>query len=239
MNINLERLQKFLAGAGIASRRKAEELIAQGRVKVNGITILENGVKVDPKTDHVEVDDKEITEEEKVYLLLYKPVGFLSTVRDDFERPTVMDLVKDVNARLFPVGRLDYQTEGLLLMTNDGDFAYRLTHPKHEKEKVYQVTVNGDVSEADMDKLRNGVELEDGMTAPAKCQNLLRENGQTTVSITIHQGKNRQIRRMFDHIGYKVLKLKRTAIDFLALGKLKPGEYRLLTPTEINEIMTL
>lgn len=235
----MERLQKFLAGAGIASRRKAEELIAEGRVKVNGKIILENGVKVDPATDHVEVDDKEITEEEKVYLLLYKPVGFLSTVRDDFERPTVMDLVKDINARLFPVGRLDYQTEGLLLMTNDGDFAYRLTHPKHEKEKVYQATVNGEVSEADMDKLRNGVELEDGMTAPAKCQYLLRENGLTTVSITIHQGKNRQIRRMFDQIGYKVLKLKRTAIDFLALDELKPGEYRLLTTAEIDQIMTL
>lgn len=233
----IERLQKFLASAGIASRRKSEELIAQGRVKVNGKTISETGVKIDPNADYIEVDGKKLIVEEKIYLILNKPVGYLSTVRDDFDRPTVIDLVGGINARLFPVGRLDYQTEGLLMMTNDGDFAYRLTHPKHEKEKVYQVTIKGEISETDMDKLRNGVELEDGKTAPAKCDHLFSENNLTILEITIHEGKNRQIRRMLEHVGYKVQKLKRTKVDFLSLGKLMPGEYRYLTPSEIKQIL--
>lgn len=232
-----ERLQKYLAGAGVASRRKAEELILQGRVKVNGEVVTELGVKVDPDIDTISVDDNEInTKEKKIYLMLNKPAGYLTTVKDDFGRPTVMDLIKRVSQRIFPVGRLDLDTEGLLLMTNDGDFAYLLTHPKHEKTKTYQALVMGSVSEEELDKLRQGVELEDGLTSPAQCKIMKRYIDKTLTEITIHEGRKRQVRRMFTHIGHKVVKLTRTAEDFLTLGNLRTGRYRFLTDEEIKRL---
>ncbi len=222
----MDRLQKVIARAGIASRRKAEEMISAGEVKVNGKVITEMGLKVDPKQDFIEVDNQPLrnSEEEKVYILLHKPKGYVTTVKDPQGRSTVLDLVK-VPQRIYPVGRLDYDTSGLLILTNDGDLTYALTHPKHEVDKVYQARVKGHPTTNALDRLRQGILLEDGPTAPAKVKQLKAFRETTILEITIHEGRNRQVRRMCGAIGHEVADLKRIAIGSLHLGSLKPGEY--------------
>ena len=209
------RLQKYLAEAGIASRRKAEELIIQGKVSVNGKVITELGTKVIPGVDKVKYNDREVIvkNDEYVYVLLNKPIGYVTTAKDQFGRESVLDLVK-TNKRLVPVGRLDMYTSGALILTNDGDFVYKVTHPKHEIEKTYTVTIKGIVTDEEVQRLRNGTEVEDYITKPAKVK-ILRtdeEKNQSRLEITIHEGKNRQVRKMCEAIGHKVLALHRSKI---------------------------
>lgn len=230
------RLQKYIAMSGIASRRAAESMIADGRVSVNGIQINEQGVKVEIGKDEIFVDGKPIDiKQKKYYIMLNKPVGYVSTARDQFGRPTVVDLVKEeIGTRIFPVGRLDYETEGLLLMTNDGDFTYKVTHPKFHTNKTYIAVINGGLTISDLNKLRKGIRVENYITSPAEVEILDAIAGKTAVQITIHEGKNRQVRKMFDALGYKVLSLKRIKIGELELGNLPSGRWRHLTAHEIN-----
>lgn len=236
----MERLQKVIAHAGVASRRKAEELIKRGQVTVNGKIITELGVKVGPK-DIVEVNGIRIEQEEPVYYLLYKPRGVISTVSDDKNRKTVLDFFPEINRRIYPVGRLDYDTSGLLLMTNDGEFANILMHPKFEIDKTYVAKVKGIPSREDLKKLQQGIRLEDGLTQPAKVKFLSGDRKKNTaiIEITIHEGRNRQVRRMFEHIGYPVMKLKREKFAFLTLHGLSAGEFRPLTPHEVKRLVAL
>lgn len=236
----IERLQKFMAHSGVASRRKCEELIRAGKVKVNGKVIQELGTKVDTQKDIVEVLGKQIkSDEAKVYFLLNKPRGILSSVRDDRGRKTVVSLIKDPGVRLYPVGRLDYNTEGLLLLTNDGELTNRLIHPRYKVDKTYFAQVKGIPDKIKLDKLREGIDLEDGKTNPAEVKLLKVDKDISDLEITIHEGRNRQVRRMFDSIGHPVLRLKRIKFGFLNLGKLKPGEYRRLTPREVERLYNL
>lgn len=229
-----ERLQKYLAMAGVGSRRYCETLISERRVMVNGQTVDKQGVKVDPAVDSIQVDGKSITmEEEYVYIMLNKPSGYVTTVKDPQGRPTVLDLLQDVSVRLYPVGRLDYETEGLLLLTNDGEFAYRMTHPKFKMSKIYLATVQGQLSDEKIERLRTGVKLDDGMTKPAKVNVVRKEKYKTVVEMGISEGKNRQVRRMFKAVGNPVLALKRISIDQLTLDKLSVGSYRYLNKEEL------
>ena len=208
------RLQKYLAEAGIASRRKAEELILQGKVSVNGKIITELGTKVMPGVDKVTYNGKEVNEKEDyLYIILNKPIGYVTTAKDQFGRDSVLDLVK-TNKRVVPVGRLDMFTSGALILTNDGDFVYKVTHPKHEIEKTYTVTIKGIVTNEEVNKLRIGVKIEDYITKPAKVKILKtdEEKNQSRLEITIHEGKNRQVRKMCEAIGHKVLALHRSKI---------------------------
>lgn len=230
------RLQKYLARCGIASRRHAEELIRQGRVKVNGVTVTEMGVTVSPG-DLVEFDGKPVVPEEKpVYILLNKPAGYVTTVSDPQGRKTVMDLLKGVKERVYPVGRLDYGTEGLLILTNDGDFAYKSTHPRHQVNKTYIAEVEGIPSNEALRKLRDGVMLDGRLTSPADVKILKQKKRSAVLKITIHEGRNRQVRRMCEAVGHPVLFLKRISIGGLRLGNLKPGEWRYLTASELKKI---
>lgn len=234
------RLQKYLANQGIASRRKCEEYILEGRVFVNGKQVLELGTKIDPEHDEVIYDGKKVKrEEKKYYVLLNKPIGYVTTVKDQFHRETVLDLVKDVPARLVPVGRLDMYTSGALLLSNDGDFVYHLTHPKHEVEKVYNVTVKGIFSKEEQEKLEEGVDIGDYTTRPAKVKVLKIEKEQSIsrIQVTIHEGKNRQIRKMMQAIDKKVLALHRTKIGYLTVKDLKLGSWRYLTKEEVAKLM--
>ncbi|MBO8127943.1 MAG: rRNA pseudouridine synthase [Peptococcaceae bacterium] len=228
-----------MAQAGIASRRKCEELILAGRVTVNGKITTTLGTKVDPDKDEIRVDGKVIRKEPHIYLVLYKPPGYVTTVHDPQNRPTVMTLVRDYNQRIYPVGRLDYDTEGLLLMTNDGDFAYRLTHPKHHVPKTYLATVSGIPNKKALTSLRQGVKLEDGLTSPAKVQLVKKGTDSVLLKITLYEGRNRQVRRMCGAVGHPVLHLKRTSIGNLSLEGLKPGQYRTLTTEEVVELKNL
>ncbi|MDQ2085755.1 pseudouridine synthase [Herbivorax sp. ANBcel31] len=230
------RLQKYLADCGVSSRRKAEDLISQGRISVNGTVITELGTKVD-NSDIICFDDNEVKrEEKKIYLLLNKPVGYISTVKDQFQRSTVIDLV-DVTQRVFPVGRLDYDTSGLLILTNDGSLTYRLTHPKFKIKKVYIAVIKGIPDRKEIEKFENGLEIEDYITSPAKFKIIKSLNNKSTVEITIYEGKNRQVRKMCDNIGHPVLKLKRISFGNLNLGALPEGKYRKLTKDEIYELL--
>ncbi|MGN0150319.1 MAG: pseudouridine synthase [Clostridia bacterium] len=233
------RLQKYIAMSGIASRRAAEGIIAEGRVKVNGKTVTEQGVKVEIGADKVDVDNKPIKlKDKKYYIMLNKPVGYVSTVKDQFDRPTVVDIIKeDIDTRIFPVGRLDYDTEGLLLLTNDGDFTYRVTHPKFHMDKTYIATIKGGMTISGINHLRRGVKIEDYVTSPAEVEILDAFDGKTTVKITIHEGKNRQVRKMFEAIGCKVIGLQRIKIGIVELGHLPLGRWRHLTSHEINYLM--
>lgn len=236
----MERLQKVIAQAGVTSRRKAEQLIVEGKVKVNGKVVQQLGVKVNPAKDKIEVEGIPIDREEPVYFLLYKPQGVISSVSDDRGRKVVTDFV-ETHHRVFPVGRLDYDTSGIILLTNDGEFANLLTHPKHEIEKVYVAKVQGIPTIDKIKKLREGVMLEDGKTAPAKVK-ILSANRKKDVSIiqlTIHEGRNRQVRRMFEAIGHRVLKLKRERFAFLDLKGMNPGEIRPLKPIEVRHLREL
>ncbi|MBF8984483.1 rRNA pseudouridine synthase [Lutibacter sp. B2] len=228
------RLQKYIAHCGVASRRKAEEIIKDGRVKVNGETIINMGLVIDPSSDIVAVDHKIIKPEENtVYILLNKPEGYITSVSDEFNRSTVIDLVKEIKERIYPVGRLDYDTAGLLIMTNDGDLSFKLTHPKHEVTKTYVAKVKGKLNKGQLSLLRKGVDIGGYITAPASVE-ILEENDKTSViKIIIHEGKNRQVRKMFDKVDHHVISLKRIAIGNLKVDGIRKGTWRVLTKTEV------
>lgn len=233
------RLQKYLAGCGVGSRRKCEVYIEEGRIKVNGAVVTEQGIQVE-EDDVVLFDNKPVTMEERmVYYLLNKPVGYITSAADEKDRATVLDLVKDVPYRIFPVGRLDYNTTGLLLLTNDGELTYSLTHPKHHVDKTYVVKVKGVVRPAALQKLQQGVVIDGYLTAPAKVKVLRQTPATTTISLTIHEGRNRQVRKMCSAIGYDVLRLTRESIGKLTLGNLELGAYRALTREEIDYLKGL
>ena len=233
----LERLQKVLAKAGVASRRRAEELIRQGKVRVDGKVVAEMGIKVDPDTQDIECEGVPLaSQEEKVYILLHKPSGYLSTVDDPQGRPIVTDLLKNIKKRVYPVGRLDLDTEGALLLTNDGALAQKILHPSHEVNKTYVAKVKGQPGKKRLNALSKGILLEGRKTWPASIEVLKVEAQSTTIQIIIHEGRKRQVRKMFEAIGHPVLKLKRTAYGQLELGKLGPGKYRFLTPGDMKFI---
>ena len=223
------RLQKYLSNCGVASRRKAEELILQGKITVNGNIVTQLGTKIDPNKDEVKYQDKKVVpEEEKVYILLNKPIGYVTTVKEQFGRDSVLDLVK-VKQRIVPVGRLDMYTSGALLLSNDGDFVYKATHPKHEIEKTYTVTLKGIVKNSEIEKLKQGIKIEDYITKPAKVK-ILRideEKNQTRLEITIHEGKNRQVRKMCEAIGHSVLALHRSKIAGIEVKNLPLREMEI------------
>lgn len=228
------RLQKYLALAGVASRRSCEQLILAGRVQVNGKTITKLGTKVTPEKDHIFLDGKAVLlSEEKRYILLYKPIGYLSSVSDNRGRKTVLDLLQGVDERVYPVGRLDYDTEGLMLLTNDGELTNFLIHPRHEIKKTYLATVQGTPTNEELRLLAKGVLLEDGMTAPANVRLLKTKGNRSLLEITIHEGRNRQVRRMCAAIGHPVLALKRVRLGLLTLGDLSPGQWRFLSMKEV------
>jgi len=237
-----QRLQKLIAAAGLASRRHAEVLITSGKVTVNGTVVTELGTKADPLKDHIKVNGKLINpllgSRQKVHVLLNKPRGYLSSVSDPEGRPLVTELLPSSLGRLHPVGRLDFNTEGLLLLTNDGDFTNFVTAARNRVEKIYEVKVKGVPPEAAIQRLRRGVVLGDGTrTAPAKITRLDETATNTWLEISLHQGRNQQIRKMFDLIGYSVVKLRRVRIGFLTDEKLKPGYWRLLSSEEVNRLM--
>lgn len=233
----IERIQKIIAQAGIASRREAERLILAGKVTLNGKVVEELGTKVDTDNDYIKVNGKLITRPEpKTYVMLYKPSGYVTTAKDPEGRPTIMELLQKVKVRVFPVGRLDFDTEGLMLCTNDGELAYNLQHPSHEVPKTYLAKVDGVPTKEEIIRLRQGIRLEDGMTAPARVKIIRKLEANTWVEIIIHEGRNRQVKRMFDAIGHSVIKLKREGFGFLELGDLKPGELRHLTAEEIKKL---
>jgi 23S rRNA pseudouridine2605 synthase len=231
-----KRIQKILSEMGISSRREAEEMILEGRITVNG-RIAELGMKADPNRDHIKVDRKLLTKREpKVYLMFNKPRNVVTTLKDPEGRPTVKDFLKDIRYRVYPVGRLDYDSEGLLLLTNDGDFANAIMHPSKKIPKTYQVKVKGIPEQKEIDGLKKGIHLEDGLTAPAKVKRLKTTENNSWLEVTIYEGRKRQLRRMFDQVGHSVLKLKRIRIKSIDLGDLKPGGYRYLTPDEVTRI---
>ena len=230
------RLQKYIASCGIAARRKAEDMIVAGRVTVNGQTVRELGTKVFPE-DRVTVDGTPIEPvQTKYYIMLNKPAGYITSSEDERGRATVMDLVKgDIPVKLHSVGRLDYDTDGLLFLTNDGDFTYRLTHPRHEVKKKYLVILRGDITVTALCALRRGVKIDDYVTAPAEAELVdVAAKGYSSVEVTIHEGKNRQVRRMFEALGYDISYLQRLSVGNVSLGNLKIGKWRHLTSHEIN-----
>lgn len=234
------RLQKYLANNGVASRRKCEELIKQGKIKVNGKIVTELGTKIEPNKDIIEYNGKTIknTNTEHTYILLNKPIDYVTTVKDQFNRNTVLDLVK-TNKRLVPVGRLDMYTSGAIILTDDGDFVYKITHPKHEIPKTYNVTVVGEVASEDVETLKNGVDIGDFVTSKAEVK-ILKIDEQKNVSrlqITIHEGKNRQVRRMCEAIGKKVISLHRSKIGNLTVKDLPLGTWRYLNKKEVETLL--
>ena len=238
--LNEMRLQKYLAEAGLTSRRKAEQLIVEGKIKVNGNIVTELGTKVNPDKDKVTYNEKEVKlKEDKVYILLNKPIGYVTTVKDQFNRDSVIDLVK-VKQRLVPVGRLDMYTSGALILTNDGDFVYKVTHPKHEIDKTYTVTLKGIVNKEDVQKLKDGVDIGNYTTRPAKVK-ILKTDEEKNISrlqIIIHEGKNRQVRKMCESIGYKVLALHRSEIAGIGVKDIELGKWRYLTQKEVKKFLS-
>ena len=229
------RLQKYIAKSGLTSRRKAEDLILQGRVKVNGQVVNEMGITVDPEEDVVMVDDKIINlEDRKIYIILNKPEGYVTTLSDRHSEKIVLDLIKGVKERIFPVGRLDKDTTGLLLMTNDGDLAYKLTHPSHIVWKEYIALVRGIPSNREIQRLKNGVIIDGRKTSPARVELIKTNNNSAVLKIIIHEGRNRQVRKMCEYVGHPVIKLKRVAIGDIKLGDLQIGSWRYLTDKEVE-----
>jgi len=235
-----ERLQKVMAEYGVASRRKSEEIIYAGRVKVNGRLVTEPGLKIDKERDVIEVDGNIIkSPEKKIYILLNKPSGYITSVKDQFGRPTVLDLLKEISTRVFPIGRLDYDTEGLLILTNDGELTYKITHPRHSIDKTYRALVRGEVNGDDIKIFERGMAIEDYVTAPAKMEIVRYSKGNSVIDITIHEGRNRQVRKMCSAIGHDVIRLRRIKIGDIGLGGLKTGEWRYLKDSEIRYLKKL
>jgi len=234
--MNMERIQKVIAHAGVCSRRKAEELVKAGRVKINGKTVTELGTLVSKK-DVILVDDLSISQEEKEYYLLYKPRNIVSTTNDDKKRKTVVDLIP-TDKRIFPVGRLDYDTSGLLFLTNDGELANYLMHPSNHIEKVYIAKIQGILTGEEIKKLKNGVFIDGRKTAKAKVKikSINKKTNTSIVALTIHEGRNHQVKKMFEAVSHPVLKLKRERIAFFDLSGLKSGEYRKLNPKEVKQL---
>lgn len=234
-----QRLQKLLAAAGICSRRQAETLIQAGRVTVNG-RVASLGEQADPRQDRILVDGRPLRQEEALcYLLMHKPVGVVTTLSDPGGRPVITDLLRDVPARVYPIGRLDLTTSGLLLLTNDGALANRLAHPSHEVEKTYLVRVRGTLTPEAIRRLEQGVELDDGVTAPARVARVRSSGGHAWFELTIHEGRNRQVRRMCEALGLPVSRLMRIRYAFLTLEGLAPGQYRPLTAVEVSRLKRL
>lgn len=233
------RLQKYLAEAQVASRRRAEEIILEGRVKVNGEIVAQLGTKVESDSDVIEVDNKIVKICEKmVYIVLNKPEGCVTTVKDQFDRKSVLDYLADINERIYPVGRLDYDTSGLLILTNDGDLTYKLTHPKHNVEKTYVAKVDREPDAEDMLRFEQGIEIDGRKTAPAKIK-IIKKDRLTTLEIKIHEGRNRQVRKMCAAINCNVIKLERVAVGKLTMGKVEKGKYRTLSDDEVKYLKNL
>jgi len=234
-----ERLQKYMASCGVASRRKCEEIILSGKVKVNGTIINELGTKVNPACDKVEYNDSVILpEENKVYIMLNKPEGYITSVKDEKGRDTVLDIVK-VKERIYPIGRLDYDSSGLLILTNDGDIYNKIIHPRVEIDKKYIAVVEGEFRDEELDEFEKGIDIGGYITAPAKIKLLKCDYHESTVELIIHEGKNRQIRKMCTAVNHEVITLKRVSLGELKLGQLKKGDYRNLTIEELNYISNL
>ena len=235
-----ERLQKVLAHAGIASRREAEKMILDGRVKLNGVVVDALGTKADPERDRIEVDGKRVlSNEKKVYFVLNKPARCVTTMSDPQGRRTVKDLLGDIKERVYPVGRLDFDTTGVLIITNDGELANGLAHPKKEIDKCYRARVEGIPKEEALERLRKGIRLKDGLTAPAKVKLLEKRQGEASVEIIIHEGRNRQVKRMCDAVGHRVTKLTRVSLASITSEGLKPGQLRPLSAKEISTLKAL
>ena len=231
------RLQKYLAECGIASRRKAEQLISRGEVSVDGTTITEMGYKLDPASQVVRFrGTRVVPKKTRTYILLNKPKGYVTTMSDPQGRPVVTSLLKNVDARVFPVGRLDLDTEGALLLTDDGDLAHKILHPRHESTKTYEVLVKGFVRQGNIRKLEQGIEIDGRKTWPAKISKVTKQGGDCRLTISIHEGRKRQIRKMFSAVGHPVINLKRIAYGRLQLGSLKSGAYRHLTPEDMKKV---
>ena len=232
----LIRVQKYLSECGVASRRKAEELIAQGRVKVNGRAVT-TGDKMNPKNDTVTVNGKKVTKAfKKVYIMLHKPRGFVTTMSDEMGRKCVAELVGDIKERIYPIGRLDRESEGMLIMTNDGEFANLLMHPAHHVPKVYRVTVRPGVTDEQLVRLENGMEIDGRMTAPTRVRILEKQEGRVVLEVVLYEGRNRQIRKMCELLQLDVARLKRTAIGAVKLGMLPAGKWRELTQDEVDKL---
>lgn len=238
--MNEIRLQKFLANSGICSRRKAEEHIINGDVKVNGKVVTELGTKIDADTDEVTFKNQIVknSNDEKVYVLLNKPIGYITTTKDQFSRDTVLDLIK-VREKILPVGRLDMYTSGAIILTNDGDFIYKVTHPKYEIEKTYNVTLRGEITAEEVENLKKGVKIEDYISGSAKVRILKidKEKNISRIEVTIHEGKNREVRKMCNAIGRKVLALHRSKIGNIDVKDLKLGTWRYLTSKEVEQLL--
>ena len=231
------RLNKFLAQAGVASRREVDKMIVEGQIKVNGRVVRTLGTKIDDEKDRVEFEDKRVDkEEEMVYLLLNKPPGYLVTLKDPFRRPTIKELLPSLEKRIYPVGRLDYDSEGLLLLTNDGELAHRLAHPRYRVPKNYIVEVRGMPDSLKISRLEKGIALDGKKTAPARIARLSGSVKKTLLRIEIHEGRKREVKRMFEAIGHKVLHLKREGFGGLKLGKLQTGKWRFLTQREVDSL---
>jgi len=234
-----QRIQKIISSAGLASRRQAEKWIEEGRIRVNGRAAA-LGDSADPDCDRIELNGKPIqAESEKYCILLHKPAGYVTTARDPQSRPVVIDLVKNIPVRLYPVGRLDLNTSGLLLLTNDGELAHHLAHPRHGVEKTYLARVRGAVSPQTVQRLETGIMLDDGLTAPARVEVTRQQGTHSWVKITIREGRNRQVRRMFDAVGHTVSRLQRIQFGFLTLENLSPGQYRRLSKAEVARLRQL
>ncbi len=230
------RLQKMLADCGVASRRKAEEMISAGEVKVNGVT-AKIGDKVDPKKDKVSVRGKLLdTDVKSIYIMLHKPRGFITTMSDEMDRKCVAELIKDIPERIYPVGRLDRDSEGLLLMTNDGEFANAMTHPSLHIPKTYRVTIRPSITEDQLTQISVGMMIDDRKTAPARVKVLSQESDRVVLEIVLYEGRNRQIRKMCEQLGLEVARLKRIAVGQLKLGMLQPGKWRMLTSEEVKKL---
>lgn len=233
----MERLHKVMARAGVASRRRCEEMIASGLVKVNGKVITEPGAKVDPARDKISVGGEAVDlSPARQYILIYKPRSYITTMSDEKGRKKVTDLLSDNVGRVYPVGRLDYDSEGLLLLTNDGDLTYALTHPKHQVPKTYQARVSGVPGTDKLKQMERGLPLEDGLTAPARVRLRGHRSGNALLEITIHEGRKHQVKRMCEYIGHPVMRLVRIKFGDLKIDELKPGQYRHLTTDELKKL---